>query len=168
MKSCTLCRYFEWKSFKKLPSAPLPNFRVQYSYPFKYTGVDYLGPLFIQHTLGEDKAELFKVHVVLYTRASSRAVHLDIVPDISSEALVRSLKRFISRCGIPKFFISDNAKCFIGKELKCYLNLIHTDWEYILERSPRLVQTVKRSLRKVLTKSKVTYKELLTVVIETL
>ena len=129
--------------------------------------------MFVRHTLGKDKSELFKVHVVLYTCASSRAVHLDIVPDISSEAFVRSLKRFVSRRGIPKLFISDNAKCFIGKELKCYLNLIHTDWQYILERSPwwggfweRLVQTVKRSLRKVLKKSKVTYEELLTIVIE--
>ena len=97
LKSCTLCRYFESKTFKKLPSAPLPIFQVQYSYPFTYTGVGYLGPLFVRHTLGKDKSELFKVLVAFYTCASSRAIHLDIVPDISSEAFGRSLKRFISR-----------------------------------------------------------------------
>ena len=126
----------------------------------------------VKRTLRKD-TELYKVHVVLYTCASSRAIHLDLVPDSTFGAFVRSLKRFISRRGVPKLYITDNAKCFVRKELKQFVNSIRIEWEYILERSPwwggfweRLVKTVKRSLRKILKKSKITYEELLTLIIE--
>ena len=77
-----------------------------------------------------------KVHVVLYTCASSRAVSLDLVPDTSSACLTLSLRRHISRWGTPKLWISDNAKCFIGPEVKDFLRNNNCNWEFILERSP--------------------------------
>ena len=172
LRKCVTCRYFESKPFQKPPMASLPDFRVQVSYPFTNTGVDYLGPLLVKPTLGPS-SKLYKTHIVLYTCASSRAIHLDLVPDNTSGAFVRSLKRFASRRGIPKLFISDNAKTFLGKELKEYLKVMHSSWEYILEKSPwwggfyeRMVKTVKRTLRKILLKSKITYEELLTIIIE--
>jgi hypothetical protein len=70
-------------------------------------------------------------------------------------------------------FISDNAKCFIGNELKRYLKLHEIEWKFILGVSPwwggfyeRMIQTVKRALRKVLRRTSTTYDELLTIVIE--
>ena len=69
-------------------------------------------------------------------------------------------------------FILVNAKCFTRRELKDYLSTLSTSWRYILV-SPwwggfweRLVQVVRRSIRKFLTKSKLTYEELLTVICE--
>ena len=71
--------------------------------------------------------------------------------------------------------ISDNAICFKNEEVKLNEELLrlHVKWQFIVEASPwwggfweRLVQTVKRSLRKVLFRSSVNYEELQTVIID--
>ena len=75
---------------------------------------------------------------------------------------------------MPDLSVSDNVKCFTGRELKDYLSMLSTSWRYILEASSwwrgfweRIVEVVKRCLRKILSKSKLTYEELLTVICET-
>ena len=117
---------------------------------------------------------MYKVWVVLYTCAVTRAVHLDVVPDSSASAFLRSLKRFIGRRGVPSLMISDNATCFKNEEVKMNAELIElrVKWQYIVEAAPwwggfweRLVQTVKRSLRKILFRASVTYEELETVLV---
>ena len=155
-----------------LPAAPLPKFRVEANFPYTSTGIDYLGPLTVKNIFGPCE-EMYKVHIALYTCASSRAVHLDLVTDLSCIAFVRSLKRFISRYGVSELYISDNATCFSGPELSSFVTQIGAKWKFILEASPwwggfweRLVQSTKRSLRKTLGKSKLTYEELLTVIME--
>ena len=102
---------------------------------------------------------------------STRVVYLDVIPDGSSRLFVNSIKRFVSRHWIPKFFISNNWRSFIGPEVKKHIRFLNTD--YILEHSPwwggfwkRLVQLVKRSFRKILKKNKLTFEELSTVVTE--
>ena len=51
---------------------------------------------------------------MLYTWATTRAVHLDLVLDTS---FIISLKRFISRRRIPYLMISDNDTCFKSEEV---------------------------------------------------
>ena len=71
--------------------------------------------------------------------------------------------------------ISDNATCFKNEELKLSEELLTMgiEWKYIVEASPwwggfweRMVQVVRRALRKVLFRASVTYEELLTVLAE--
>jgi hypothetical protein len=61
---------------------------------------------------------MYKAYIVLYTCASSRAVHLDLAVDATSETFIPSFKRFMSRRVIPGTMISDNGKTFKSKELK--------------------------------------------------
>ena len=68
---------------------------------------------------------MHKVEMVLYTCAVMRAVHLDLVPDLSAAAFLRSLKRFIGRRGIPNLMVSDNATCFKNEEVKLSEELLH-------------------------------------------
>ena len=170
---CYLCKKYGARLLQKPPAAPLPDVRAQYSDPFAVTGVDYLGPLYAYPTPTRKDETLEKVHVVLFTCAVTRAVHLDLVPDVSSAAFVNCLRRFVSRRGIPKLIISDNAKCFLGPELRKYTKERDIEWQFIMEKSPwwggfyeRLVQVVKRPLRKILRRSHVTYDELLTIITE--
>ena len=116
---------------------------------------------------------MYKTWIVLYTCAVTRAVHLDVVPDSTASAFIRSLKRFIGRRGVPNLMISDNATCFKNEEVKLNAELIQlrVKWKFIVEAAPwwggfweRLVQMVKRSLRKILFRSSVTYEELETVI----
>ena len=53
-----------------------------------------------------------KSYIALYTCASTRAVHLELVPNLIAHAFMVSFLRFTSRRGAPKLMLSDNAKTF--------------------------------------------------------
>ena len=127
---------------------------------------------------------MVKSHVVLFTCCLTRAVHLDLVTDLSVTTFVRCLRKCAARRGAPSLIISDNAKTFKAtakllkrmrdsKEVKEHLEGNRIDWKFNLERTPwwggfyeRLIGTAKRCLRKVLRKAKLNADELLTVLTE--
>ena len=142
LQRCVVCRRIHEKPFPspRLPS--LPGFRVQESPPFSYTGVDFAGPLYVKSGKG-------KVWICLYTCCSSRAVHLEVVPDLrpTAEAFIRCFRRFVARRGIPRRIISDNGKTFkaaiktISKIVKDpvvqgFLIDRRVQWTFNLERAP--------------------------------
>ncbi|XP_070550457.1 uncharacterized protein [Ptychodera flava] len=123
--------------------APLPRKRVTQSPPFTYTGLDYFGPLFIKETSGTKK-----VWICLYTCLAVRAIHLELIKDMSAEQFLLCLRRFIARRGTPEQIISDNAPQFkLAKSVldKVWMNVIMdhgvrkyvTDqgikWQFIVE-----------------------------------
>ncbi|KAG8173727.1 hypothetical protein JTE90_024230 [Oedothorax gibbosus] len=94
-----------------LPSAvgvpvALPKDRVNDSNVFQTTGIDLAGPLFLLN--GEE------VWIVLYTCAVFRAIHLELVPSLSTASFLLSLRRFIARRGRPKTIYTDNLTNFRG------------------------------------------------------
>lgn len=105
------------------PATPdLPHFRVEKSFPFVNTGVDFAGPLDVKNVFkGEGKLKMHKAYIVLFTCASTRAVHLDLVPALDAQSVIRSLKRFFARKGVNQLFISDNAKTFKSKEVQQFI-----------------------------------------------
>ena len=139
---CVLCRKLKGSSFKPLPPPPLP---VKEDPAFTYTGVDFAGPLHIRVY----KTSTQKVWVCLFTCYVTRAVHLDVMADQSTETFLRCLKRFSARRGLPAKFISDNRKTFkaAAKYLKTvfkdaygtvkeYLSGLGTDWMFNVEHTP--------------------------------
>ena len=78
------------------------------SAPFNQTGLDYFGPLYVKLENREKK----KVWVCLFTCVVVRAVHLEIVDDLTPEEFLMALRRFITRRGNPGEIISDNAAQF--------------------------------------------------------
>ena len=114
----------------------------------------------------------------------TRAVHLDVVPDLSTSTFIRSLKRFCARRGLPHKILSDNGKTFKAaakvvetivdqQDVKLYLSQIGVKWCFNLEKAPwwggifeRLIKSVKRCLRKMIGQARFTYDELTTAVIE--
>lgn len=65
--------------------------------PFTVTSVDFTGALKIRNA--SDQAE--KVYVCLFTCTSTRAVHLEIVTDLSEEQFIHAFRRFASRKFLP-------------------------------------------------------------------
>ena len=119
---CTLCKTFEGAPFKSPPPPPLPVFRVKENPAFLYTGVDFAGPLTI-HTKHTTNSQ--KVWICLFTCLVTRAVHLDVVTDMSTLSFLRCLKRFASRRGLPHKFVSDNGKTF--KAASKYIKVVFED-----------------------------------------
>ena len=141
-------------------------------YPFQHVGVDYAGPLFVRYYYSKS-GELFKAYIIVFTCATTRCTHLQLVIDFTTETLILAIKRFISRRGEPYFFISDNFKTFISKGLKRFLLKVDISWKYILEKSPwwggfyeRIIGIIKNCLKKVIWKSCLRYYEVETVLVE--
>ena len=67
---------------------------------FDRVGVDYAGPL--QLKLGSTcKHVLVKSYVWVFVLLSIRGVHLELISDLSTDAFIACLQRFVSRRGKP-------------------------------------------------------------------
>lgn len=156
----------------EVPFAPLPKDRITQSMVFKVTGIDLAWPLILKS--GK------KAWSVLFTCAVYRAVHLELVESLSTEAFLQALRRFIARRGRPATIYSDNGKNFIGAS-NAFNRL---DWNVIVKetslqkikwkfnpptaawwggRWERLIDMLKSLLRRHLGRSSLHYEELYTV-----
>ena len=169
---CLVCQKLEVKPLPTPPLSDLPEYRLSDDFAFSRCGIDFAGPLFVRDIFSKD-ATMYKVHIALFTCASSRAVHLDLVPSLHVQPFIRCLRCFFSRRGVAVLFISDNGKTFKASDLKQFLLKNGVQWKFNLPKSPwwggffeRPVQSTKRCLKKVLGSSKLTYEELLTVLVE--
>ena len=122
IRKCVICRKFEGLPFKAPQPPPVPECRVKEAPAFNYTGVDFAGLLVI---CTSRSSQSNKVWMTLFTCYITRAVHLDAVPDQSTPAFIRCLKRFVARRGLPRRFISDNGKTF--KSASTYLDTVFKD-----------------------------------------
>ena len=59
--------------------ADLPDFRVKQSPPFSKVGVDLARPLF-----AKEGSNMVNVYIALFARCVTRAVHLDLVSNLSA------------------------------------------------------------------------------------
>ncbi|XP_061724716.1 uncharacterized protein LOC133530711 [Cydia pomonella] len=171
LKRCTQCVKHGGGPYR-LPATPaLPPERVNYSRPFTFTGVDYLGPLFVSTQTGKEKR-----WVALFTCLTVRAIHLEIVKDLSAEECLLALRRFIAARNKPQRMYSDNATCFklvaeMVQQPYCIKNDIQ--WKFICQLAPwhggfyeRLVALVKHCLKRTLEKHLLNDTRLLTVIKE--
>lgn len=55
-----------------------------------------------------------KAYIAVFVCFATKALHLELVSDLTTEAFVASLKRLISRRGKPIHIYSDNATTFVG------------------------------------------------------
>ena len=74
---------------------------------FTNIGIDYAGPLFVN-----ENDETVKSYVCLFMCASTRAVHLELLKDLSTNMFLMAFRRFVSRRGMPRKILTDNAKTF--------------------------------------------------------
>ena len=111
-------------------------------------------------------------------------MHLELVPDLTAQTFLRSFKRFMARRGIPSQIVSGNAKTFVSAaqtlerlfdnpEVQQYLSGLKIKWNFNLEKAPwwggffeRLIQSMKRCLRKSIGKARLTLDELTTAMVQ--
>lgn len=182
--NCHVCRRYEELPYKAPPPPPLPSFRVTKQPPFTFTGVDYAGPLLVRpdHPMRSPCEQ--KVWLCFYTCYVTRAVHTDIVTNLSCQSFIRSFECFTVRRGLPHKMISDNASTFksaasvieqviTDPAVSKYLSGLKVEWCHNLEKAPwwggafeRIIGMTKRCLRKIVGRAKFTYDELSTAVTE--
>ncbi|GBN39321.1 hypothetical protein AVEN_185132-1 [Araneus ventricosus] len=103
----------------------LPRDRVVPDYPFNCSGVDFCGPFMIRYR-NQIKGVLHKMYICIFVCFVSKAIHTEIVSDLTSEAFIATLKRFFGRRGKCAKLHSGNGKTFVGanQEIKGLLKLV--------------------------------------------
>lgn len=93
-----------------------------------------------------------KAYVAVFVCFTSKAVHLELVVDLSTDAFLNVFKRFAGRRGLPEKIYSDNATNFVGasnvlkdlqtafekqkEELQDYAAVRGVEWIFIPPRAP--------------------------------
>ncbi|GFW71752.1 integrase catalytic domain-containing protein [Trichonephila clavipes] len=103
----------------------LPSERVTPSAPFLNSGVDFCGPFQIKFK-NQRKGIFSKVYVAIFVCLATKAIHLEAVTDLTTEAFIAALKRLCARRGRISTLMSDNATNFKGAaaELNRFIKLI--------------------------------------------
>ena len=180
INSCYLCKVFRTRPYGPTKTAALPPFRTECGGPFETTGIDFAGPLSYKIS----RKEQGKCHILIFTCATSRAVHLEMTKSHTAEEFLRKLNGFITCRTRPKRIVSDNAAVFKttatwirkirkSEELQDFLAQQQITWQFNLPRSPwwgglyeRLIKEVKRTLYKTLGRTHLEYAQVEAVVID--
>ena len=185
-RECTTCRR---NSIKPQPQmlGQLPIERLTPGPVFDKVGVDYAGRVLLKlgHTR---KPTIIKAYVCIFVSLTVKAVHLELVSDLTSDAFIATLRRFIARRGIPSLIWSDHGTNFVGaaREIKGlfqflrnqetqdsiadFLSTQNVTWKFIPQHAPHFgglweaaVKSVKTHLRRIVRNVKLTFEEFTTV-----
>ncbi|XP_011858236.1 PREDICTED: uncharacterized protein LOC105555806, partial [Vollenhovia emeryi] len=187
LRKCVPC-------FRVKPKIPnhlmgnLPRDRLQCSRPFENIGVDFCGPFFVKERKFRNRNKI-KIYVSVFICLVTKAIHLEVVSDLTTEAFLAALKRFFSRRGKAKIIYSDNATNFVGannkltelhqcvernlSQLQSQLTNEGITWKFIPPKSPHFggiwesaVKSFKHHLHRVVGESLFTFEEFNTFIIE--
>ena len=90
--------------------ADLPECRVTATEkPFKYCGVDYLGPF----TYRQFRSDC-KTYGILFTCLCTRCIHVEIVTSLDLNSLLLAFSRFTNLRGAVDTMYSDNGSTFVA------------------------------------------------------
>ena len=175
ISKCVTCKKINSFAFKYPKVTQFYRDKVNFTQPFRHTGVDFTGHLYVK--LGDN---VTKFYVLVFTCLNIRAVHLELIPSMTVRDFLFAFIRFCNLYTIPLSVYSDNAQSFLGamgiladsytdNEFNSYLlknNIRHIKiplysawagaaWE-------RLIRTIKNCLYKTIGRKRMEYFELIT------
>lgn len=184
-RSCVTCQKIYARTASQ-QMGQLPSSRTQPSFPFGTVGIDFAGPIWIKRG-NPRKPTILKSYLCVFIDFTCRATHLEVVSDMTTEAFLAALSRFVGRRGIPTTVYTDNGSNFLGadSELRKMLDLLksessrqaleywasqqHVDWRFSPARAPHFgglweatVKLAKRLIRKAVGERRLNFEELTT------
>ncbi|CAI6376681.1 unnamed protein product [Macrosiphum euphorbiae] len=154
----------------------LPAQRITPSRPFTIVGIDFAGPYFAKEQLRR-KIQPCKVYLALFVCFAKKAVHLEMVTDLTTAAFLAAFNRFSSRRGCPTEIHSDNGRNFVGAhnemtkftQSSTFQNEINqiVTWKFIPPVSPHFggiweasIKSAKTLIKRVIGVTVLTFEEL--------
>lgn len=186
IRNCIRCRRYNSQTTTQL-MGNLPQHRVTPSRPFKRCGVDYAGPINIRTSKGRGQKS-YKGYLAIFVCLATKAIHIEVVSDQTTDAFLAAFKRFCSRRGLVSDMYSDNGTNFVGansvitrerqnciaewnETISEQLSKDYTTWHFIPPAASHFggiweagVKSVKYHLKRVIGDNTLTYEELSTVV----
>ncbi|XP_076302002.1 uncharacterized protein LOC143220171 [Lasioglossum baleicum] len=183
IRKCVTCLRWRAEPAQQL-MADLPTHRVTPARPFHSTGVDYAGPIWLRTTSGRGH-KAYKGFFAVFVCMVTKAVHLEVVSDYTSEAFLAAFRRFVSRRGICAHLYSDCGTNFIGadrelrrlftansqenRSLRDQMSTLRTEWHFNPPAAPHFgglweaaVKSTKYHLRRTIGETKLTFEEMTT------
>lgn len=93
IKGCFGCKRYQATAFAQPPTGNLPRDRTEGSWPFQVVGIDYAGPILYRAKKGQGN----KSYIWLYACSLTRALYLELLPDLTTEKCI-----LIARRGRPQ------------------------------------------------------------------
>ena len=166
----------------------LPIERISSSRAFATVGIDYAGPFLIRQK-NQRGGVTGKAYVAIFVCFSTKAIHIEVVSDLTSASFLGALRRFVSRRGKCLKIYSDNGTNFVGayneiqavqEFFKLHNNTINQfcaeediTWSFIPPRSPHMgglweagVKSFKHHFLRVTANTTLTFEELSTLAIQ--
>ncbi|XP_037932511.1 uncharacterized protein LOC119667293 [Teleopsis dalmanni] len=178
INKCLKCFRIKAKGQSQLMGS-LPTPRVNFSRPFTHCGIDYAGPLYIKCSQFRG-IKTHKAYIAIFVCLATKAIHIELTSDLTSQGFLAALKRMISRRGSVHHIYSDNGTNFTGannilQKIQIENHLAETGirWHFIPPGSPPFgglwesgVKSIKYHLARIIGDQKLTYEELSTVLIQ--
>uniref|UniRef100_A0A2A4K9T0 Integrase catalytic domain-containing protein n=1 Tax=Heliothis virescens TaxID=7102 RepID=A0A2A4K9T0_HELVI len=184
LRQCIRCHRFKPHRNMQLMS-DLPRERVTPSRPFTNTGVDFTGHVDIKINKGRG-VKTCKAYIAIFICMVTKAVHLELVSDLTTQTFLAAFKRMCARRGTPKHMFSDNGTNFVGAAKLLYedfeqnktfktsefydeMNNMKIQWHFNAPLWPSAgglweaaVKSMKYHLKRVLGEQKLTYEQFTT------
>jgi hypothetical protein len=160
----------------------LPSLRLKPARPFMNCGVDYIGPFLIRQVGRRSKTKFLFICLV------TRAIHIELVSDLTTESFLAALRRFMARKGRSHNIYSDNATCFKGanntlcelrkmltsdnfqREISNFVTTEGVHWHFIPHDSPHFgglweagIKSMKYHMRRVIGNACISFEEMFTI-----
>ena len=188
LNGCIKCVRFKHNLQSQLMGS-LPSPRVNQYRTFLHSGVDYAGPFTLKAWKGRCNKQT-KAYVAVFVCLSTKAIHIELVSDLSSECFLAAFKRFSSRRGRIQCLYSDQGTNFKGasklleidcmraqntwnKELSSSFDKMCTKWNFIPPAYPHFgglweagVKSIKTHLVKTIGNACLTFEEFSTLLVQ--
>lgn len=186
INKCVRCCRYKMTMQKQL-MGDLPDYRTNIALPFQHTGVDFAGYFEVKQSTRKN-APYEKCYVSVFVCMVTKAIHLEVVKDLSTDAFLDAYRCFTARRGLPNRLYSDRGTNFIGahsempnllydakqKQTQLIVNELLTDrteWHFNPAHAPHFgglweagVKAMKFHLRRTLHQAKLTEHQFRTVV----
>ncbi|XP_043499952.1 uncharacterized protein LOC122526659 [Polistes fuscatus] len=162
--------------------------RVVGSRAFANSGLDNAGPVQVRMSKGRGNRSS-KGYIALFVCFATRAIHLELVSDLTSDSFIAAYRLFVGSRGICQNLYSDNATNFQGADKELRIMFIRasefyqkvasllanggTNWKFIPPSAPHYgwlleagVKSVKHHLKRVIREHTLTFEELSTILVE--
>ncbi|XP_075157829.1 uncharacterized protein LOC142231095 [Haematobia irritans] len=188
INNCIRCFRYTARTSRQI-MGNLPAVRTNMTRPFKHSGVDYAGPIYMKNSTLRSSVTT-KGYICLFICMVTKALHLEAVSDMTTNSFLAAFRRFVSRRGSCTDIYSDCGTNFVGasKELRAMihrsenslpddirqnLSALGTDWHFIPPASPNFgglweagVKSVKYHLKRITGDRLLSYEEFSTLLCE--
>ncbi|XP_028042636.1 uncharacterized protein LOC114252345, partial [Bombyx mandarina] len=127
---CSFCRIRKSKP-EVQRMGDLPSARMAHQQrPFTYCGVDLFGPMEV--TVGRRRE---KRYGVLFTCLTVRAIHLELVNNLTADSFIMALRRMAAKRGWPQYMYSDNGTNLRGANTELKKSIKNLDEDVLKDKA---------------------------------